>query len=93
MAIIIKNILEKTYHFIRMVQHYYRLLQYVYSIITTKISSIKSDLILQIFFQAINKSVGLNKLVFTLLVFNIYLKIIKQDVLSLSITLHAMAMQ
>lgn len=69
-----------------MVKYYYRSLQQVYSIIITKILGIKLNLAFQIFFKTINNSVDPNKLVFTLLFFDIYSKIIKQDTLSPLIT-------
>lgn len=76
-----------------MVKHYHEFLQQVYSIVTTKISSIKANLVFQMSFKAINNSFGLNGLIFTLLIFGIYSRIIELDVASLSIIKHAMAMK
>lgn len=67
-------------------KHYYKSLQQFYSIIIIKISDIKVSLVLQISFKFINNLISLNRLVSTLLVFNIYFKIIKLDVPFLSIT-------
>ena len=69
-----------------MIERYHGLLRRVYSIIITKIPGIKPDSVLQISFKAINDSVGPNRLVFTLLVFGIYLRITKSDAPSPSIT-------
>ncbi len=76
-----------------MVEHYHRLLRQVYSIITIEISSIKPNLALQMSFKAINDSGGPNRLVPTLLVFDAYPRMTKQDASSPSITNRAMAMR
>lgn len=65
-----------------MIKRYHRFLQQVYSIIITKIPSIKA---LQIFFKVINNLISLNKLVFILLIFDIYFKITELNISSLSI--------
>ena len=76
-----------------MVKCYYEPLRQVYSIIIIKIPSIKPNLALQIFFKAINNFVNSNRLVFTLLVFDAYLRMPEQDALSRSITQRALIMQ
>lgn len=91
MKIIIKNILVKAHHSIGMVEYYHRPLQQVYSIIIIKIPSIKPNLALQMFLKTINNSVGSNELVFILLVFSAYPRIIELDTLSLSIIQCAVA--
>ena len=85
-GIIIKNIPIEEYHSIDMVKHYHRPLQQVYSIIITEILGIKPELALQIFFKAINNLVGLNGLVFILLVFGAYPRMTELDTPFLSIT-------
>lgn len=72
-----------------MEKHHYKLLQQVYSIVIIKISGIKLNLIFQIFFKAMNNLVGLNRLVFILLIFGIYFKIIKLNILFLLIIQYA----
>lgn len=74
MRIIIKNVSVEAYYSISIVKHYHKPLQQVYSIITIEISDIKPDLTLQMSFKAMNNSVGPIELVFTLLVFGIYLR-------------------
>lgn len=76
-----------------MVQYYHRSLQQVYSIIIPKILGIEADLILQIFFKAINNFAGLNWLVSTLLVFDAYPTMIELDVLPPSIIQYVIAIK
>lgn len=92
MEIIVKNILVEIHHFMGIDEHHYRLFQHVYSIIAIKIPSIELSLILQMSFKSINNSMGLNRLISTLLVFGIYLKMTKQDILSQSIIHHPILM-
>ena len=93
MGIIFKNIPIEAYHFIGMIKHYYGLLRQVCSIITTKILGIKLEFALQISFKAINNLVDPNGLVFTLLVFGIYPRISKLDILFASIIKHTITMK
>ena len=76
-----------------MLERYHRFLQQVYSIIITKISDIKPELVFQMFFQAMNNLVGPNRLVFALLVFGTYPKINKLDAPSASIIQRAIVMK
>lgn len=93
MGIIIKNALVETHYFIIIVERYYRSLWQIYSIITTEIVMIKPNLALQMFFKFITNSMGLNSLVLTLLVFDIYFRMIEQKALSLLILQRFMALQ
>lgn len=63
------------------------------TIISTKISGIEPDLVFQISFKTINNSIGLNKLIFTLLISSIYSKMTKLDTLFPSITQCIMTMR
>lgn len=92
MRIIVKNASIEAYYFISIIEHYYSPLQQVYSIITIKILGIEPNLVFQISFKAINNLENPNKLVFTLLVFGTYPRIIKQDILSLLITQYVIGM-
>lgn len=74
MGIIMKNAPVETYHSISLVEHYYGSLYWVYSIIITEIPSIKPNLVLQIFLNAINNLASPNRQVPTLLVFSAYPK-------------------
>lgn len=93
MGIIVKNVPIQAHHFIYMVEHYHGPLRRVYFIITLEISSIKPDLVLQMFSKAINDSASPNKLVSTLLVFGVYPRMTGQDASSSLMTQHAIAMQ
>ena len=86
MGIIVKNAPVDVHHSISMVERYHGPLRRVYSIIITKIPGIKADLTLQMFFKAINNSVGPNGLVSTLLVFGTYPRMTKMDAPFPSIT-------
>lgn len=93
MSIIIKNALVEIHHSIDLVEYYHGSLCWVYFIITIKILDIKSDLTLQMFLKSINNSAGPNKLVPILLIFDAYLRMIKLDVPSISITLYIMVIK
>lgn len=71
MNIIVKNAPIQAYHSISIIEWYHEPLRQVYSIITTKIPNIVPNLGLQMFFKAIINNVGLNKLVYTLLVIEV----------------------
>lgn len=77
--IIVKNTLIKAYYFINMIKHYHKPLQQVYLIIISKIFGIKPNLVVQIFFKTINNLIDPNRLVFILLIFDVYSRIIDLD--------------
>lgn len=93
MGIAIKNALVEVHHSISMVKHYHGSLQQVYLIINTKIAGIELDLVLQMIFKTINNLLSPNGLVFTLLVFGAYPRMIKLNTPFLSITQYAMAIK
>ena len=93
MGIIVKNALMEAHYSISMVEHYHGPLRRVYSIFSHKISGIKPDLPLQMFFKTINNSKGPNRLVFTLLVFGIDPRMTELDAPSPSIIQYAMTMK
>lgn len=93
MGIIVKNIPIEVHYSISMDEHYHKSLQQVYSIIIIKISSIKADLVLQMFFKAINNLVGFNRLILILLIFDVYFRITKINIPSLIITWRVLTMQ
>jgi hypothetical protein len=64
----------------------------VYVIIIAKISDIDSNSTLQMTFKALNDSVELNELIFTLLVFEAYLRMIEMNAFSSTITQRFIAM-
>jgi hypothetical protein len=64
----------------------------MYIIIIAKISDIDSNSTLQMTFKALNDSIELNELIFTLLVFEAYLRMIEMNAFSSTITQRFIAM-
>jgi hypothetical protein len=69
----IKIVLIKAYYSIGIVKCYYSPIRRAYLIIIDKIYNINKNIALQIAFKAINDSIRLNGLIFTLLVYSAYL--------------------
>lgn len=92
-SIIVKNASVEAHHSVDLVEHYHKPLRRVNSIITTKILGIEPNSALQMSLKAINDSVGPNRLVPILLVFDAYPKMTELDALSSLITQHVMAMK
>jgi hypothetical protein len=84
-----KAVLVEAYNSIGIVEQYYSLLQQVYQIIVVKLPRIDKDAALQMAFKALNNTTGLNRLVLMLLVFSVYLRMIKLDAPSPTITQRA----
>jgi hypothetical protein len=61
------------------VERYYRPICRAYTIITTKILDISKDIALQMAFKAINDTIRLDSLVFTLLIYSAYPQITEHD--------------
>lgn len=93
MDIIVKNLFVEAHHSIGLVELYHEALRQVYAIIAAEIPEIHLELALQIVFQAINNSVGLNGFVLTLLEFGVFPRMIKSDVSSPTITERVVTMQ
>jgi hypothetical protein len=93
MKIAIKTVFIETHHSIEMMKRYHDPLRRAYSIITTEILDIDFEIALQMTFKVINDSVELDGLIFTLLVFDVYLRMIEMNVSSLSIIQRAIAMK
>ncbi len=93
MRITIKTILVETHHSIEMMKRYHDSLRRVYAIITTEISSIDLEIALQMTFKVINDSIELDELILTLLMFDVYSRMIEMNVSSFSITQRAIAMK
>ncbi len=88
-----KIVSMKTHHSIDMMKRYHESLRRVYSIIATEISGIDLELILQMTFKIINDSIEFNDLISTLLVFEIYLRMIEMNASSFTITQRVIAMR
>jgi hypothetical protein len=93
MKITIKPIFVETHHSIEMMKRYHDSLRRIYSIITIEISSINLELILQMTFKAINDSIEFDDLIFTLLIFDVYSRMIEINVSSLTIIQRVIALR
>ena len=93
MSIMIKNAFVETHHSIDMIEQYHDLLRKIYMIIIFEISNIDSDFVLQMIFKIINDFVNFNELIFILLMFDAYSKMIKSDVSTFAIIQRAMIMR
>ena len=69
----------KAHNLVKIVKCYYSPLHYIYYIIIAELLDIGKDIALQIVFKVINNSIGPNSLIPTLLVFGVYLYIIKSN--------------
>jgi hypothetical protein len=79
MRIIVKIVSIEAHHSIEMMKRYHESLRRAYSIITVEITEIDSELVLQMTFEIINDSIELNDLILTLLIFEIYLRMIDMN--------------
>jgi hypothetical protein len=93
MKITMKTILVETHHSIEMMKRYHDSLRRVYAIITIEISNIDLEIALQMTFKIINDSIEFDELIFTLLVFEAYSRMIEMNVSSSTITQRAIAMK
>jgi hypothetical protein len=93
MSIRINTVSIETHHSIDMIERYHDLLRKVYAIIIAKISNIDSNSTLQMTFKALNDFVELNELIFTLLVFETYFRMIEMNAFSSTITQRFVAMR
>ena len=80
MKIIVKNVSIETYHLIDQIERYHYFSRRVYLIIAAESSDIDSNLRLQITFKIINDSIDFHDLMFTLLIFDAYFRMIELDV-------------
>jgi hypothetical protein len=85
MNIKINIVFVETHHFIEMIKRYHEFLRRVYAIIVAKLFEIDSNSILQMTFKTLNDSINLDDLIFTLLVFDAYFRIIEMNVSSSTI--------
>ncbi len=68
-----------------MIERYHKSLRRIYAIIVAKILDIDSNSILQMSFKTLNDSTDLDDLIFTLVVFKAYFRMIEINVFSLTI--------
>jgi hypothetical protein len=93
MRITIKRVSIETHHSIEMMKRYHDLLRRVYAIITIEISNTDLEIALQMTFKVINDSIELDELIFILLVFEAYSRMIEMNVSSFTITQRVTAMR
>jgi hypothetical protein len=93
MKIIVKIVSIETHHSIEMMKRYHESLRRIYSIITIEISEIDLELTLQMTFKIINDSIELNDLISTLLIFEIYFRMIEMNVSSFIIIQRVIVMR
>ncbi len=89
----INTISIEAHHSIDMIKRYHDSFRRMYVIIIAKISNIDSNSTLQMTFKALNDSVELNELIFTLLVFKAYSRMIEMNAFSSIITQRFIAMR
>jgi hypothetical protein len=93
MRITMKTIFVETHHSIEMIKRYHDSFRRMYALITIEISNIDLEIILQMTFKIINDSIELDELIFTLLIFEAYSRMIKMNVSSFTITQRVIAMR
>jgi hypothetical protein len=93
MKIAIKIVSIETHHSIEMMKRYHDSLRRVYSIITTEILDIDFEIALQMTFKVINDSTKLDELIFILLIFEVYSRMIEMNVSSSIIIQRTIAMK
>ncbi len=93
MKIAIKTISIETHHSIEMMKRYHNSLRRMYAIITIEISNIDFEIVLQMTFKVINDSIEFDELIFTLLIFEAYLRMIEMNVSSFTIIQRVIAMR
>lgn len=82
----LKTIPIKAYNLVGLVKQYYRLIRHIYKIISVELPDIDKEMVLQIAFKAINNTTRPDGLISTLLIFGMYLKIIKLNILAAIVT-------
>ncbi len=93
MSIKVNTISIETHHSIDMIERYHDSSRRMYAIIIAEISNIDSNSTLQMTFKALNDFAELNELIFTLLVFETYFRMIEMNALSSTIIQRFVAMR
>jgi hypothetical protein len=91
MLIKVKEVLVKAYNSVGLVEQYYALLRRAYEILKAELKNkhINKEMILQMAVKAVNDLARPDKIVLTLLVFSLYLRITEIDLPSLTIARRA----
>ncbi len=93
MNIRVNTISIETHHSIDMIERYHDSFRRMYAIIIAKNSNIDSNSTLQMTFKALNDFDEFNELIFTLLIFEAYLRMIEMNAFSSTITQRFIAMR
>jgi hypothetical protein len=93
MKIRINIIIVEIHHSIKMIKRYHEFLRRVYAIIVAKMLDIDFNSILQIIFKTLNDLINFDELIFTLLAFDAYFRIIEMNVSSSTIIQQFIAMR
>ncbi len=93
MNIKMKIVSIKSHHSIEMIERYYDSFRRVYVIIVFEIFDIDSNSILQMIFKTLNDFINFNDLVFILLVFDVYFRMIEMNVSFSTITQQSITMR
>jgi hypothetical protein len=83
----------ETHHSIEMIKRYHEFLRRIYTIIVAKLFEINSNSTLQMIFKTLNDSINFDDLIFTLFMFNAYLRMIEINVSSSTIIQRFIAMR
>src|SRR6266702_6872748 len=89
----IRNVPVEAHNSVKIVECYHGPLHRIYHIIITELLDIGKDIALQMAFKAINDSIGLNGLIFTLLVFKAYPHIVESNVPNSTVVKQAAALK
>jgi hypothetical protein len=94
-SIKVKEVLVKAYNSVGLIERYHALLCCVYKILKAELKDehINKEMILQMTVKAVNDSAGPDRIVLTLLVFGLYLRMTEIDPPSLIIARRAEAIQ
>jgi hypothetical protein len=93
MKIALETMFIETHHSIEMMKRYHDSLRRIYLIIAIEISNIDLEIILQMAFKALNNSIEFDELIFILLIFEVYLRMIEMNVSSFTIIQRVIAMK
>ncbi len=93
MSIEIKTISVETHHSIEMIKRYHESLRRIYSIFVAEIPDIDLESVLQMSFKTLNDTIESDDLIFTLLMFDVYSRMTKNDAPFSTITQPAIAMR
>ncbi len=93
MNIKINIVFVKIHYSIEIIKRYHEFFRRIYAIIVAKLLEIDSNSILQMIFKTLNDSISFDNLIFTLLVFDAYSRMIEMNVSSLMIIQRFIAMR